>query len=75
MISRLMLSLKKASKARESGWTSNTLSGTHPRIATKIAFRNPPIGPEDGGSTTLGEVALADLSVQRVGGGSSVGAG
>jgi len=66
MISRLMLSLKKASRVGENGWTSNALSGTHARTITQIAFRDPPVGPEDSGSTTSDEVALSDLSDRPV---------
>ena len=62
MISRLMLSLKKASKVRENGWTSNALSKTRPRTITQIVFRAPPDGPDNTGGTTSEEVALSDLS-------------
>ena len=65
MISRLMLSLKKASRVRENGWTSNALSRTHPRTITQIAFRVRPDGPDDSGGTTSEEVALSDLSDGR----------
>ena len=66
MISRLMLSLKKASSVRESGWTSDALSRTHPRIISRIAFGDPPSGHEDSGGTTSDEVALSDLSGEQV---------
>ena len=62
MISRLMLSLKKASTVRESGWTSDALSRTHPRVTTPIAFGGRRNCPEDGGRTTFDEVELSDLS-------------
>jgi len=62
MISRLMLSLRKASKVRENGWTSNALSRTHPKMITQIVFGVPPNGPDDSGGTTSEEVALSDLS-------------
>ena len=52
MISRMMLSLKKASRTRESGWTYDALSRTHPRMVTSIAFGDPPAGLEDSGSIT-----------------------
>ena len=66
MISRLMLSLKKASRVRENGWTSNALSRTHPRVITQIAFRVPPDGPDGSSGTTSEEVALSDLSSRQV---------
>ena len=62
MISRLMLSLKKSSRDREGGWTSNALSRTRPRIITRIAFRDPPTGPEDSDVIASDEVALSVLS-------------
>ena len=68
MISRLMLSLKKASKVGESAWTSNALSGTRARTITQMAFWTPPIGPEDSDGTTPEEVTLSDLGGGRVGG-------
>jgi len=58
MISRLMLSLKKASKVGESGWT---LSRTYPRTITQIAFRGLPAGPED----TYDDSELSDGRVRR----------
>jgi len=67
MISRLMLSLKKASTVGESGWTTNTLSRTHPGVITQIVFGCcPPSGPESGTGTTFDEVALSDLGDGRV---------
>ena len=68
MISRLMLSLKKASRVREGGWTSNALSGVHVRTITQIAFRGSPNGPEHSSDTTPDEVALSDLSGRHTGG-------
>jgi len=62
MISRLMLSLKKASKSKGSGWTSDVLSRTHVKTIAQMEFGRPPVGPEDGGGTTSDEVALSDLS-------------
>ena len=63
-----MLSLKKASRARESGWTSDALSRTHPRIVTPIEFAGHRNRPEDGGRTTFDEVELSDLSDRWIGG-------
>jgi len=65
MISRLMLSLKKASRGRESGWTSNTLSRTHARTITQIAFGDPPTGLEASGGPTSDEADLSDRQVGR----------
>jgi len=75
MISRLMLSLKKASRAGENGWTTNTLSRAHPRAITQMAFGDPPIGPEDSDVTTPDEVALSlsELSDGQIGGRSGEG--
>jgi len=73
MISRLMLSLKKASRAKEIGWTSDALSRTHDRTVTQIEFGGLPKGPEYTGGTTSDEVVLSDLSDRRVSGGSSGG--
>jgi len=67
MISRLMLSLKKASKVGTSGWTSDALARTHPRTITQIAFKGPPTGPEDSGGAVFEEVELSDVSGGRVG--------
>ena len=66
MISRLMLSLKKASSAREIGWTSDALSRTHHMTGTQIEFGDLPNGPEGSGGTTSDEVALSDLNNRRV---------
>lgn len=68
-----MFSLEKASRVTENRWTSNALSRTHPRTITQIAFRDPPIGPEDSGDTTPDEVALGDLSDRQIGGRSDEG--
>jgi len=73
MISRLMLSLKKASRAKEIGWTSDALSRTHARTVTQIEFGDPANGPEDTGGTTSDEVALSDLRNRRVSGGTAEG--
>ena len=67
MVSRLMLSLKKASRARENGWTSNALSRTVAGTITQIAFRDPPVGPEDSSSSTSDESLHSDLSDGQVG--------
>ena len=61
MISRLMLSLKKASRDKESGWTSNALSGAHGRTYTHMEFGLPSKGPEDSVDTRSDEVSLSDL--------------
>jgi len=66
MISRLMLSLKKASKVGENGWTTDALARTHPRTITQIAFREPLDGPQDSGGTISDEVELSDFSDERV---------
>ena len=74
MISRLMLSLKKASKDRAGGWTSDALSRTHIRTIAQMEFGEPSDGPEDSGGTTSEEVTQSDLSDGRVEGESSQGA-
>ena len=66
MISRLMLSLKKASTVREGGWTSDALSRTHPRVTTPIVFEGRRNRPEGGGSITF-DVELSDLNDGEVG--------
>ena len=73
MISRLMLSLKKASRVGISGWTFDALSKTHVRTATQMEFARPLNGPQDGGGTTSDEVALSTLSYKQVTGGGSEG--
>lgn len=73
MISRLMLSLKKASRSKQSGWTAEALSRTHIKTIPQIEFENPSNGPEDSGGTTSDEVALSDLSDRQVKEGSSEG--
>jgi len=65
MISRLMLSLKKASRSKGSGWTSDALSRTHVKVDSRIEFGDP---PEGSGVTTSDKVALSDLSIGRDGG-------
>jgi len=67
-----MLSLKKASKVGEGGWTSDTLSRAHPRTISQIAFA-PPIGPEDSNGTAPDDVTLPDLSDRQIGGRSGEG--
>ncbi|KAF9650807.1 hypothetical protein BDM02DRAFT_3267692 [Thelephora ganbajun] len=66
MISRLMLSLKRAHRDKKSSWTSDTLSGTHARTVPQIEFGHPSDGPEDSVGTTFDEVALSDLSEGQV---------
>ena len=63
MISRLMLSLKKASKVKVTDWTTEALSRTHGRSVTQMEFGRPSINPQesDGTTTTSEEVALSDL--------------
>jgi len=61
MISRLMLSLKRASRDKESGWTSDALSGAQVKTGTHMEFAPPPEGSEEGVGTGSGEVSLADL--------------
>lgn len=73
MISRLMLSLKKASRVKKSGWTFDALSKSHVRTCTQMEFGHPSNDPQDGGGTTSDEVALSDLSDRQVRGGSSEG--
>ena len=68
-----MLSLKKASKVGEGGWTSGTLSRAHQKTITQIAFGGPPIGPEDSSGAASDEVGLSDLSDKQVGGRSGEG--
>jgi hypothetical protein len=74
MISRLMLSLKKASSAKVIGWTSDVLSRTHVRTITQMEFGRPSNDPEDGGGTMSDEVALSDLGDRGVRGRSGGGA-
>lgn len=69
MISRLMLSLKKASRDKGRGWTSNALSGAHVRTCTRMEFEPPSSGPEDGVGTISDEVALSDLDHSQEKGG------
>lgn len=73
MISRLMLSLKKASRAKEIGWTSDALSRAHAGTVTQIEFGDPPNGPNDTGGTTSDEVALSNIGNRRVSRGSGEG--
>ena len=73
MISRLMLSLKKASQATETDWTSDALSGMHARTISRMEFERPSNGLEGGGGTTSEDVALSDVSDEEVGGSSSEG--
>jgi hypothetical protein len=73
MISRLMLSLKKASSTEVIGWTSDALARTHVRTVTQIEFARPSNGPEDSGGTMSDEVALSVVSDKQVRGGSGDG--
>ena len=68
MISRLMLSLKKASRDKESGWTSNALSGAHGRTYTHMEFGLPSKGPEDSVDTRSDEGPFPDLGHSQGGG-------
>lgn len=61
MISRLMLSLKKASKDKGGSWTSNALSSAPARTGTQIEFATHSDGTEDGTATTSDE-GLSDFS-------------
>jgi len=76
MISRLMLSLKKASRVRENGWTSDSLSGTHVRTVTQMEFERPPIGPQQDSNrgTASDELELSTFSECEIKGRSSEGA-
>ena len=62
MISRLMLSLKKVSRDKQSGWTSNALLGAHARTGTHMEFGLPSKGPEDSVGTRSDEVPPPDLA-------------
>ena len=62
MISRLMLSLKKASRGRVVGWTSNALSGSNVRTCTRMEFVSPSNGIEDSVVMTSNGAVLSDLS-------------
>ena len=64
MISRMMLSLKKASRTRESGWTHDALSRTHPRMVAPIEFGDPPAGLEESG----GIMSNAEVATMKLGG-------
>ena len=62
MISRMMLSLKKASRVKESGWTTDALSGTYARALTPLNFGRPSIDPrESDGTISSEEVAFSGL--------------
>ena len=64
MISRLMLSLKKASRVKVTGWTTDALSRAHGGSITQMSFRRPSINPQESdGTTTIAfeEVALFDI--------------
>jgi len=70
MISRLMLSLKKASRSKGRGWTADALSRTYAKTDTQIEFRDP---PEGSNGTTSDEVVLSDLNSGHTGGRSDGG--
>ena len=65
MISRLMLSLKKASRDKQNGWMSNALSGAHARTGTHMEFGLPSKGPEDSVDAGSDEVPPPDLARGR----------
>lgn len=65
MISRLMLSLKKVSRVRGSGWTSDSLSRTHARTVTQIEFEPPPTDPHESRGTTSHELELSTFSERQ----------
>ena len=61
MVSRMMLSLKKASKVDVRGWTTNALSRTHLRTLASMEFGRPSINPQESGGTIItSEVVLSD---------------
>lgn len=62
MISRLILSLKKASSVSEKGRIADTLSRTHAMTLTQIAFGD----PEDSDCAVAGGVVLSGLSDWQV---------
>ena len=61
MISRLMLSLKKASRDKNSGWTFDALSGVHIRTSTQMEFVRPSGGVEDSVTTTSDVMVPSDF--------------
>jgi hypothetical protein len=65
MISRLMISLKKASRNSERGWTSEALSRAHARTGTEMEFGPPSDGPEDGVGIRTEEVTAPDLNEDK----------
>ena len=73
MISRLMISLKKASKTKKGGWTSDALSRTHAKSITRMEFGEHSSGPGDGTGTASDEVALSDFDGKQVGGSTGEG--
>lgn len=66
MISRLMLSLKKASRDKNAGWTTDALSEAYGRTGSHMEFITPSNGIEDEVATTSYEVELPDFSHDRV---------
>ena len=66
MISRLMLSLKKASRDKRRGWTSRSLSGAHSRTGTQLEFTTPSDGPEEGFGTRSEGMMLSDFGRTQV---------
>lgn len=73
MISRLMISLKKASRDKEGGWTSHALSRTHVKTITQMEFGEHSNSPEDFSGTISEEVALSDFRDRQVGRGGDEG--
>jgi len=73
MISRLMLSLKKASRTKDNGWTADAFSRTRARTITQMEFGKPPSGPGAGDGTMSDEVVPSDLSDSQVRGRSGEG--
>lgn len=67
MVSRLMLSLKKASRDKKSGWTSDALSRAHIPTGTRMEFGLPSNCVEDSIVTTFDEAALSDLGHSQAG--------
>ena len=63
MVSRMMLSLKKASRGKESGWTTDALS-------MPLDFERPSIDPQESDSTAASEEMmrsdLEDTDIPRV---------
>lgn len=71
MISRLILSLKKALRVREGGWTPDVLLRTHIRTVIQTEFECPLIGPQGSYGITSDKLEPSDLSERQVRKGSS----